>query len=474
MGAQVDLKQYSAAIHVHSTFSNGHYEIPELARFALERNIDVLVLTDSFLTNVTYGIWPFDRIGFEGVNRMVRPGVRDHGVKNYFATVAEAQRQFPELIVIPGLEVTPYYYWKGAPWNELTLHDFDRHLMVLGLTEPEIENLPVIGNETWDNTAKDWTLVAFPMGIFFLAVVLLFVKRTRKVRLRYYTLEGKQRRWGLAVTVMLLSWLLAWNNYPFGRLSDPYSGQHHSLAYQNLIDYVDEVGGVLYWSYPEARYRDVEVGRARMVSQPHPEDLLQTDGYHGFEGIYGDRIQVTLPGQTWDLALTGYLEDKRTNPPFVTTGIDFHYFREQAGWYELDRGQTVLLMGEKSEEEVLEALRGGRLYATFQNPKEKLRLYDFSVEIADGTRAIQGSTAVGQSPVTVRVHLDWLQQAPEMNEAFQVELIRNGEVVEKIDQPLPIQMISEQQLPAGRYYFRVRAVAGGYQVLSNPVFVTVN
>ncbi len=76
--SELDWRQYSAAIHVHSAFSNGEYEISELARLAVERNIDVLVLTDSFLTTVTYSVWPFDRIGFDGINRMVRPGVRNH------------------------------------------------------------------------------------------------------------------------------------------------------------------------------------------------------------------------------------------------------------------------------------------------------------------------------------------------------------------------------------------------------------
>ncbi len=50
--------------------------------------------------------------------------------------------------------------------------------------------------------------------------------------------------------------------------------------------------------------------------------------------------------------------------------------------------------------------------------------------LADAVNAIQGGKAVGQSPVRVRIHLDWLAEAPETNEAFQVELIRNGEVVE--------------------------------------------
>ena len=73
LAGETGLEQYSAAIHVHSTFSNGENEIIELARFAQERSVDVLILTDSFLTTATYGIWPLDRIGFEGINKKVRP-----------------------------------------------------------------------------------------------------------------------------------------------------------------------------------------------------------------------------------------------------------------------------------------------------------------------------------------------------------------------------------------------------------------
>ncbi|MDA2923372.1 hypothetical protein MYX65_01740 [Acidobacteria bacterium AH-259-L09] len=475
MAAETDLKQFAAAIHVHSTFSNGQYEVMELARLAKERNIDVLVLTDSFLTSITYGIWPLDRIGFEGINKVVRLGVRDYGVKNYLAAVEEAQREFPDLVIVPGVEVTPYYYWEGKPWTGLTLYDFDRHFTVLGLTKEQIENLPVIGNATWENTPKDWTLSAAPLLMFFASVGLLLVKRRRKIQLQYYTIYRHERRWIFGTVLMLSALLLAWNNYPFGRLSNPYLGGHDVRAYQRLIDYVLDKGGVIYWSYPEARYADVEVGGARMVSRPHPEDLLLTDGYHGFEGIYGDRITATLPGEAWDLALVRYLNGSRSTPPYVITGIDFHYLKDNRGrWYDLDGGQTILLASEKSEAAVLEALRGGHGYATFQELDEKLRLHDFSVETDDGARTIQGGEAEGQSPVRVHIHLDWLREAPEKNQAFQLALISNGEVVQQIEQPLPIRITLEQQLPSGPHYFRLRAVYERvYQVLSNPVFVRI-
>ncbi len=474
--ATKELKHYPAAIHVHSTFSNGEYEVSELAGFARERNIDVLVLTDSFLTTVVYGIWPFDRIAVEGINKMVRPGVRDYGIGRYFAAVREAQKQFPDLVILPGVEVTPYYYWKGEPWIEPTLYNFDRHLIVLGLTERQLENLPVIGNETWGNTATHWTLILVPSGIFLCGILLLVSGSYLKIHLSDYTILRKRRPWAVATSIMLFALLLAWNNYPFGRLGDPHSGQQDILPYQRVIDYVNKRGGIVYWSYPEARYPDVQMGGAKMVSQPHAEDLLLTDGYHGIEGIYGDRITATLPGRVWDLALNSYIEGWRRTPPFLTTGINFHYFKGNPGsWYDLVGGQTILLMPEKSEAAVLEALREGSGYATFQQPEEKLRLHQLSVETFEGAKAFQGGEVEGESPVQVHIHLDWLHNPPEEDRPFHLELIRNGEVVEQVEQYLPIQITSTQKLPSGRHYFRMRARWRGniYNVLSNPVFVNI-
>ena len=471
-----DLEHYSAAIHVHSTFSNGEYEISELARLARERNIDVLVLTDSFLTSVAYGIWPFDRLALEGINKRVRPGVRDHGVGRYLGAVQEAQRQFPDLVILPGVEVTPYYYWEGEPWTRPTLYDFDRHLIVLGLTQQQIENLPVIGNETWDNTERNWTLILVPLAIFLCGILLLVSGSLLKVHLRDYTILRKRRPWAAGMSILLFALLLAWNNYPFGRLGDPYSGEHDIRPYQRLINYVRSKGGIVYWSYPEARYGDVIQGGATMVSQPHAEDLLLTDGYHGFEGLYGNRITATVPGNTWDIALMRYVEGWRLTPPHVTTGINFHRFKSNGGrWWDLDGGQTLLLMPEKSEAAVLEALGRGSCYATFQSGDERLRLYEFRVETFDQAQARQGGEVEGESPVKVHIHLDWLHSPPEDDRPFQFELIRNGEVVEQFEQPLPIQITSTQELASGKYYFRMRAAwpARIYEVLSNPVFVNV-
>jgi hypothetical protein len=474
--SQQELKQYSAAIHVHSSFSNGEYEILELARFAKERNIDVLALTDSFLTSVTYGIWPFDRIGLEGINKRVRLGVRDHGVDRYFEAVREAQRQFPDLVILPGVEVTPHYYWTGLPWTGLKLYDFDHHFTIFGLTEQQIANLPVIGNEKWGNTQRDWTLIAVPLAILLGGMLLLYWGTQDKIQIRQYTIVRRHRHWATGTVLLLFSFLLLWNNYPFGKFGDPHSGRSDTVPFQGVIDYVRNRGGIIYWSYPEAVYPNVIEGGGTMVSEPHSEDLILTDGYHGFEGIYGNRISATRPGNVWDMVLMRYIDGWRRTAPRVITGIDFHYFKGPGGsWYDLNGGQTFFLMEEKSHPAVLDALRKGSGYATFQEPAEELRLYDFSVETFYGVKAFQGDEVEGEAPVRVHIDLDWAQDPPANNQPFQLELIRNAEVVLKVKQFLPIEFTTTEELQSGRHYFRIRAAWPSkiYEVLSNPIFVSV-
>ena len=474
--ATAPLTPYVAAIHVHSVFSNGEYDVMELARLASDRGVEILVLTDSFLTTVSYGVWPLDRIGIAGINKLVRPGVLDYGVGRYLAAIREARQRYPDLLILAGVEVAPSYYWKGRPWSGLSLYDFDRHLLVLGLSERELRNLPVIGNERWANTGLRWRLLVLPTAVILAGVALLRVRRSRTIRMRNFNIRQETRYRKTALTLLLLGVLTAWNNYPFGALADPYAGEHDNGPYQRLIDYVRERDGVVYWSYPEADYPEVTAGGATMISRSHPEDLLRTDRYHGFEGLYGNDIPAIEPGNVWDEALLAYLRGERETPPFVITGLDFHVLKGGGeAWDDLDGGQTLLLLPEKTEEAVLEALRNGRGYSTFMAFEEKLRLRQFILETGDGARATHGQEIRGRSPVTVRFSLDWVGSAPEDANAFKLQLVRNGEVVERFHQELPIEVAITEELRPGRYYYRLLADSHRLnRVLTNPVFVTVD
>ena len=61
------------------------------------------------------------------------------------------------------------------------------------------------------------------------------------------------------------------------------------------------------------------------------------------------------------------------------------------------------------------------------------------METLDGAKALQGGEVEGQSPVQVHIHLDWVQDPPGNDQPFLLELVRNGEVVLKVKQFLPIE-----------------------------------
>ncbi len=464
--------QIVAAIHVHSRFSNGDLSIEELARLAEGRRVDLLVVTDSLLTKVSYGIWPLDRIGIPGLNTFARPSVLDHGMDRYLEEIRSAQASHPDLVILPGVEVAPSWHWEGSPWSGLALHGFDHHLIVFGLSGTDLVDLPVTGNERWTNTDLRWSRVSLPLATLAGGVALLWAGVLRS-RVRGPTSKPPLR--GIGVALLLAGSLVAWNNYPFGQISDPSSGRSDVAPDQTLIDWVAARGGVVYWSYPEAKAGRVTSGGATMVSTAHPEDLLDTQGYHGFEGLYGDEIKATAPGAIWDRALIEYLEGRRARAPFVVTGIDYHGPKKGGdGWDEIDGGRTMVLMEERSPEAALDALRDGHAYATFQAFPQKWRLDEFAVTTADGTSATHGERVSGPSPVTLSWKMGWIDETPEAPVSFRFDLIRNGEVIESFTSPLPIQGRIVQELPRGEYYFRAMADAHRLnRLVTNPVFVTV-
>jgi hypothetical protein len=452
---QLGYQSLRAALHVHSQFSDGDYEVSELASLAHERKIDVLGITDSFLTRVRYGVGPLKKL----LSRtQSRSAVLDQGIVNYLAAVSEAQGQFKDVVLLPGLEVAPYYYWQGQP-GSLRLYDFDRHLVLFGLQDSRvIADLPVIENSTWSNTTRDWMSLSGPLLTLAVGLIVVF---------------GRKRPLRMAGGLTVLAGL-AWtyDAYPFGRQPDPYSGKPDWQAFQRLIDYAAIHGGMAFWSYPEARYPDVQVGGATMVSHPQPESLALTRDYRGFEGIYGENRTITNPGNLWDQILLDYIHGGRKVWPSVITGIDFHSLRGKGGWHDLDRGLTMLWTKSKELNSVLDALRRGRGYATFQrDPNRSLELDDFALHSTAGI-AIAGETITTDGNVTFSASIHWAQ-GKRAEAPAQVDVVRDGELLDHRIMALPAEILRKDTLENGRHYYRIRVTSDGSEIMSNPIFCSV-
>lgn len=256
--------------------------------------------------------------------------------------------------------------------------------------------------------------------------------------------------------------------YPFGNLAAPYTASPDDVsAAQRAVDYVRANGGLTFWSYPEARYRDIQVFGARMLSRPHPEDLWRVHNYDGFEGLYGDRITVTRPGGEWDRVLIDYLQGHRERWPSVITGVDFHSFDDSNRWFQLDGGQTVLWTESNDESLLLDALASGRGYSAFQGrTNSDLRLWDYSLRRGD-REAIAGETLGGAGESTLTLQADW---SGGYDEPILVDIVRDGELLDSRVHTPPLRIEWADDSSGGHHYYRVRLRAGTTEILTNPIF----
>src|SRR5215831_16417051 len=134
-----------AAVHVHSTMSTGSLNLESLARRAEDQQLDVLILSENFALQYDYGLQPLE--GFLKY-RVTFPSVMEYGVQRFLDEVRVVRHRHPNLIIIPGVEVAPHYYWTGSLLHgDLTMHNAQRNLLVIGLEKAEdYEHLPARGN----------------------------------------------------------------------------------------------------------------------------------------------------------------------------------------------------------------------------------------------------------------------------------------------------------------------------------------
>ena len=100
-----------ATVHVHSTASTGELTVEALAERAEQLGLDALILTDNFSLRYEYGLWPLPGLLKQQVSF---PSVLEYGIERYLDEIAAAQSRHPKLIILPGVEVAPYYYWTGS------------------------------------------------------------------------------------------------------------------------------------------------------------------------------------------------------------------------------------------------------------------------------------------------------------------------------------------------------------------------
>src|SRR5207237_1245647 len=253
-----------------------------------------------------------------------------------------------------------------------------------------------------------WSSVldALPGTLLVPGVYLLTLKRRRLKKLGRVVVVVKQRRWlvgsvlcAVAVIALVRGWPFAVDPYPPYR--DLGLGPH-----QDLIDYVDRLGGATVWSFPEARDAGEQwMGPVKVswYTPPYPDDLMRTARYTAFGAVYEDTTRLDRPGGSWDRLLGQFAAGDRSRPAWAVGESGFHGFT--AG-KSLGKVRSVFLVEERTERALVDALKRGRLYAVEQEGGAELVLAEFSVRTGAST-GVSGDVAINV-PIHKPHYLPWL------------------------------------------------------------------
>ncbi len=469
-GAEASFLQMKGAFHVHTNFSTGTLSLEEIVEEARMEGIDTVIFTENFLLRFEYGLFPF-----RGLLKKVveEPSVLRGGIARWLKSIQAAKVNFPDVILIPGVEVMPHYYWTGSPFRgNLTLWATQKNLLAVGLKEAEdYLKIPAIGNGGIPTSHRTHLLQpALAVALVAIGILLVRTEREQNIRLKRFVLKVRKRYripgW-IALGFGAVFLLEAFTASPL----NPYQENPGIGPYQRVIDAVEARGGMVFWSFPEARdFREAAYGPLGTVTirtEPHPEVLLQSQGYTGFGAIYPDNVTFTEPGGEWDRLLLDYTEGRRPRPAWGIGELGYHGPPKPLG-----EVLTMFLVSERSEQAIMEALKLGRFYGVKPKPDYRLVLEEFSIGQDKNSNWIPMGgelEANGEGPLLIRLGIG-TSDGSEV--AFTLRLIRSGRLMRIIQGKTPFAETLKATPPdrGRREFFRIELVKP-HGLLSNPIFV---
>ena len=329
--------------------------------------------------------------------------------------------------------------------------------MVVGLpTAQEYEQLP-LQNSNLSSKYTDPLLKQFAILVF------LFMVSVGPVYKGYARI--------LTVPLMVLLLLLTINNHPFRSSPfDAYHGDQGMQPYQNMIDYANSNGAMVFWNHMEPISSIRKHGTTSLATVPYPDDLLKTKNYTGFQVVGDHPIQQAEAGQQWDQVLMEYLQGQREQPVWGYGGNN--YLCEEQNGDRLGSVRTIVLVREKNRDTLLDAIRKGRMYSVRQVDDNRLSLDEFLVEDQKtGQQATLGQELTSTDFPAVKIKLRSIKGG---NKTARIQVIRNGVLVKQENVSLPYELTwrdvgNDQE---GRAYYRIKASVNSMDhLVSNPIFV---
>ena len=488
--------QVPAAADLRTEFSDGVYSVEELVKLAKSKGIEILIINDHDRYSLEYGFWPLERILKKKIEES---SLLKNGAKNYLDEIDRVGKKYPDMILIPGIESAPFYYWTGSIFsNNLTAHKWENHIGIVGLERPkDIEGLPTLNSNLSLRYYKNYiyNTAFFTLSLIFSILLIRW--------------EGVYRYTGMVICLFSLLFIINFHplrSSPF----DQYHGEKGVLPWQETIDYVNSRGGMTFWHHLESASGIGKKGPISVNTPPHPEDLIKTQDYTGFQAIYEDTIHVTEPGKEWDMVLSQYCAGNRNMPVWGIGGLDYH--GEGESGIKLQDVKTIFLLKEKTKNAVYEALINGKVYPVRQGEDYRLILDEFSISGTSGKpapeslnqgKAISGDEIEVQGSPNINIKVSAIPPFPPFTtspsppseggdkgevkggikgESVEVQLIRNGEMINKFEGETPLEIsFNDEHLPdseqgkfksGDKIYYRLNIYGKRPNyIISNPIFV---
>jgi len=461
IAAECDIRvPYRVVLHVHSSFSpKGSISLERISELASSRGIDALIMSDDALTSWTYGLWPFRRLISTTISL---PAVLSIGITRYLAEIRRVNELSRECLLIPGLEIAPYYTWSGNPVRELLLDHANKDLVVAGLsTAAAWDRLPAINNPHSRRVRLRSLLFLFwPAALIILGIAILWHGRGRVARI------------AAGVICLIAGGAFAIQYYPYTVYPfSPFRTDAGEQPYQLLIDYVRQHDGIVIWSGPEATnfLEGVRYGRVVVRTRPYPDALINTTGYTGFAYFYEGFREVGVPGGVWDQLLDAYCRGERAEPVWAFGEAD--WVGDTAPDTRLGVVDQLVEARAQTSSAILDALKRGQFCARL-NKNGMLVLRDMTLSTA-GARASMGGMVDGVVPQSTVVLRGSIEDAAGKNPQAEVLVIKNTKIVLRQSYDLPVDFVYQDTQSAGRpmdyYRVEVRAPHGAWLV-SNPFF----
>jgi hypothetical protein len=466
-----DLIPVPAAIQVSSKVSDGRHSLSEIANFARKNNIKVLITTDRDLMRWEYGIVPLANIIKKNVETK---SIFKYGIERYLNEISSLQKQNSGLLIIPGIESAPFYFWEGSLLDgRLAIKNWHQHIVSIGLDKAsDYERLPVIGNKkglelplTWKNIFLFWPVLIMILGGIFITRK-QFDYRDSSGRSLAQVCRGSR---SAGIILMAAAVLFLANGYPFRYYKfDQYHGDLGIMPYQNYIDYVKERGGLTFWPHLEA-VNEEKIGFVDVQTPEHSLSILQARDYTGFSVFYDGYQKTALPGGLWDEALVQYCRGIRKYPVWATGMLGYDSDGDLSDI--MNDVRTVLLVPEVSRESVLGALRQGSMYVVRGANSSKFILDKFSLKDPEsGSEKTMGQTlySAGKAQLRISGHLPGAETKP-----VKIKLIANGKVIDLTETVFPFDILYplEEKRSEGKCYYRVEIESESLMAVTNPVFL---